>query len=355
MNTKPSDELYKKIKAYQYSSYTKGYDDSVEVLKELEQFLLSALQEQPNNVNYVCYLASAKLDLRNHEDVSIKILRDFLETYQQHLTNDDKARIHTNIAYYYNDYGDKRELVHLKIAEQLHSNYHQTYYAMGLYYNEKEDYELSAQYFLNALNLHESRDYIYNYATALFKRGHYAKAKELFLTADITHEETLLSLAKCTAKLGEKTESIQYLQQIERRKSKFENIDEYDIATVCYEMGEYSAYYEVFTPKKNGYYIDNMFDYFYVLFILKKEAELKHEIQKVLAKKQENLAYYTNKEITEDYSYETQQEDIATENEELAEFISTLDKIQNEGYRPASKLYMFPVYGCYLIDCVLHS
>ncbi|WP_261787990.1 tetratricopeptide repeat protein [Fusobacterium polymorphum] len=97
-------EYWNKLKAEYENKYKenifKNYEQTVPVFEEFRNFLNELLNKYPTNVDIICILASVELEL-GYQETAIKLLEDFILKYKDVISNIDKARIYTNLGFYY--------------------------------------------------------------------------------------------------------------------------------------------------------------------------------------------------------------------------------------------------------------
>ena len=102
------------------------------------------LNECPNSVNSACELAYAESQSRRERNSQL-ILEAFLEKYRDKLSDVEKAKVYTNLAFYYSDEENIKEYNYLSAAVKLKSPYIETYRGLALYhfsaYREKGSVE----------------------------------------------------------------------------------------------------------------------------------------------------------------------------------------------------------------------
>ncbi len=357
------NQLFTYIKQFQELNKVKSYDDTVPLLEEIEGYLLDNIAQQPSNIDFVCYLASVQLELNRELEKPIQLLENFLNKYENSLTLQDKARIYTNLAYYYHDgcYFDG-EPVQLKKAEQYQSAFPQTYSPLGVYYFDKKNFMQAEKYFKKAISLSDTFLTQYNLACVYYALEQYQQAEEkwqILLAENPHNQELLLSLATCTAKLAKKAESLAYLTDIIEHTSIdafMGNIDYDNIAEVYYELEEYEKVCEIFANKeKYPFSLSNRYDYFYALWATNQQEKFETITQTEYDILKAMLAETKAEEITDDYPVKEKQEAIKCQLEELQEFQQEIKKIK-QGIKPPTffDLYIHPQCDCYLIDCIRH-
>ena len=135
----------------------KNYSQTEHVLNNFRTYLKDLFLKYPSNVDIVCVLASVELELR-YEENAIKLLEDFVLKYNEVINDIDKARIYTNLGFYYE--ADKKQDEYLLKADKLNSPFIETYKGLALtsfsnyQYNKTiEDLYKSLMYFEKALKI----------------------------------------------------------------------------------------------------------------------------------------------------------------------------------------------------------
>lgn len=342
-----------------------NYELSVPFVKDLKTFVLALLKDTPDNVCAISILASLNQELRR-ETHAIKVLEDFIKTYEQSLSASQKARLYTNLAFYYE--GDEKELEHLLKAEKLASPFTQTYKGLALTYFSKytfdkntKNLEKSLLAFEKALKLNDGYEMHFGYAVCLFELEQYEEAKALFEALLLNYPKRmrlLLSLAYCEIYLNNKEKALHYLAQVKEGQDEnyplnTDDIGDYQIYDAYYAL----EVYESFLKEYETVIADNFFPeiayYYYALWITGKYQKFDEEIEK---QKQKILSWIEETKTDEDFTDEKDRQDyIKTYKEDLENLIELENKIKNLGYKPIAKLELYPEYGCYLIDCIRHN
>ena len=91
------------------------------------------LNECPNSVDSACELADAESQAWREKNSQL-ILEEFLEKYSDELNDVEKAKVYTNLAFYYNDEGNIKEYEYLSAGVKLNSPYIETYRGLALYH-----------------------------------------------------------------------------------------------------------------------------------------------------------------------------------------------------------------------------
>ena len=130
-------EYWENLKVEYEATYNASIFSDYDVLKQYaERFrthLITLMCEYSNDVDVACTLATVEQVLRDEKN-SIELLEGFLEAYTNELSDTDKARIYTNLAFYYNDEGNIKEYDYLSAAVKLNSPYIETYRGLALYH-----------------------------------------------------------------------------------------------------------------------------------------------------------------------------------------------------------------------------
>ena len=210
-------EYWQNLKTEYETAHKVSIFDDYNVLMQYAEcfgsYLRGLMQEHPQDVDVVCALATVEQVLR-HEENSIQLLEDFLETYSGELSDADKARVYTNLAFYYNDERHIKEYDYLSAAVKLNSPYIETYRGLALYHFSSYEENGSIEALTKSLHAFEkgisvSNDYEISYgcAVCLFELKEYEKAKTIFeqlLAKYPNRMRLLLGIAYCDVYLGNK-------------------------------------------------------------------------------------------------------------------------------------------------------
>ena len=220
-------EYWQNLKTEYETTYKVSIFSDYNVLKEyvecFKTYLNGLLHEHPHDLNIVCALATVEQVLRHEED-SIQLLEEFLRKYIEELSDTDKARVYTNLAFYYNDEGNIKEYDYLSAAVKLNSPYIETYRGLALYhfsaYREKgsaEDLKRSLRAFERGIIVSNDYEMNFGYAVCLFELKQYEKAKVIFeelLKSYQNRMRLLVCIAYCDVYLGNKKQVLDRLKQI---------------------------------------------------------------------------------------------------------------------------------------------
>lgn len=368
MNTTIKNYWYTLKKEYEEKYNEKiftNYENSKQFVKRFKIYLEEKLKENPKNVDIICALATVMQELRN-ERKGIKLLEDFIKTYEGGLSNKDKSRIYTNLAFYHS--GCDEEIEYLKKAENLVAFYFETYNGLGQYYfskyyfeEDKESLEKSLIAFEKSLTLNHCYKIQLNYAACLFELKQYGKAKEIFESLLLEYPNRmrlLLSISYCEIYLGNKEKAFTYLKQVKEGQDEnyhrnTDDIGEFEIYDAYYVLEEYKTFIELGKTEILNYYQSDRYTYYFSLWTTKQYEKFDEVIEK---HKQEILSCIKETKLDEDFEDEEERQGyIKSYQEDLNELNMFENKIKNENYKPVVKLNIYPEYGCYLVDCIRHS
>ena len=361
-------EYWSKLKAEYEKKYKenifKNYEQTVAVFEEFRKFLNELLSRYPTNVDIICILASVELEL-GYQETAIKLLEDFILKYKDVISNIDKARIYTNLGFYYE--ADKKQDEYLLEAEKLNSPFVETYKGLALTYfsnyeynKATEDLYKSLKYFEKALKITNDYEIYFGYAVCLFETKQYQKAKEIFeelLLEYPNRMRLLLSISYCEAYLGNKEKAIHYLKQVKVDQDKnyylaTDDIHDFQIFEVYYFLEEYDLFLEECEKVIESFYFADWDHYFYTLWLKNESEKFNKYIDKY---KNEMLEAIKEAKIDDDFSDEERQDYIKSYKEDLEKLITMSNKIQNGNYKPKIELKLYPEYECFLIDCIRHN
>ncbi|MCK6130344.1 hypothetical protein [Parvimonas micra] len=347
-------------------TFLRDFKTSKEYLEKMKSYLLEKQSECPSNVDVICALASVELELRDEKFDYVEFLQDFLNEFENFLSDNDKARIYTNLAF--GDDFSKDSLKYFNKAKDLNSPFVETYTGLGLYYFSEYEYSkdeknliVSHNYFKTAREMEESYITSFNFAVSLFELKEYEKAKEIFLGLLEIYPDRmrlLLCIAYCEVYLGNKTKAISYVEKVKTGQDlkynlNTDDISEDQIIDVYYALEEYDIFLNLCGDCVEYYYIAEWEEYFYVLW-------LKNQKERFFALEEKNRKYFEeaiNEAIAdEDYESEKEkQEIIASWEEDKRNFEEMIFSIKSGASRPEIKLKLYPEYSCFMVDCVRHK
>lgn len=324
------------------------------------------LNECPNSVNSACELAYAESQSRRERNSQL-ILEAFLEKYRDKLSDVEKAKVYTNLAFYYSDEENIKEYNYLSAAVKLKSPYIETYRGLALYhfsaYREKgsvEELKKSLHTFEKGTTVSDDYEMNFGYAVCLFELKEYEKAKTTFeeLLKDYPNRmRLLLCIAYCDVYLGNKKQALNRLKQIKIGVDSAyhldnDDINEFDIIDAYYILDEYGLFLEECEKAKEHCDLSDG-PYYFGLWIMNQHNRFYHEVNK---QRTEILACIENAKMDEDFNSAEEKQDYIKSWEDDLENLNLLEhKIKDENYKPMVELKLWPIYGCYLIDCLTHN
>ena len=318
------------------------------------------LNECPNSVDSTCTLAYAESQVRREKNSQL-ILEKFLEKYSDKLNDVEKAKVYTNLAFYYNDEGNIKEYEYLSAAVKLNSPYIETYRGLALYhfssYADKgsvEELERSLLTYEKGRSISDNYEMNFGRAVCLFELKEYEKAKTIFLQLLKNYPNRmrlLLCIAYCDVYLGNKIQSLDYLKKIkiggDPAYQRDNEIWEFDIFDAYYVLDEYKLFLEECEKAKST--CDLNYDpYYFGLWIMNQHDQFYLEVDK---QRTEILACIEDVKIDDDFvSEKERQEHLQCWEDDLEALSTVVHKIKYENYKPVVELKLCPIYDCYLID-----
>lgn len=357
-------EYWENLKVEYEVTYNASIFSDYDVLKQYAErfrtYLITLMCEYSNDVDVACTLATVEQVLRDEKN-SIELLEGFLEAYTNELSDTDKARIYTNLAFYYNDEGSIKEYDYLSAAVKLDSPYIETYRGLALYHFSSYADKGSIEALKKSLCAFEkgrivSNDYEMNfgYAVCLFELKEYERAKTIFvqlLENCPNRMRLLLCIAYCDVYLGNKIQSLDYLKKIkiggDPAYQRDDEIWEFDIFNAYYVLDEYKLFLEECEKAKSSCDL-NYGPYYFGLWTMNQYDQFHLEVDKQRTK---ILACIEDVKIDDDFASEEERQEHLQCWEDDLESLNILEhKIKYENYKPTVKLKLWPIYGCYLID-----
>lgn len=346
--------------------FLKDFENSKEYLEKMKSYLLEKQSESPSNVDVICTLASVELELRDEKFDYVEFLKKFLNEFKNSLSDNDRSRIYTNLAFWEDFSNDS--LMYLNKATDLNSPFVETYTGLGLYNFSEYEYSkdeknllVSCNYFKTAREMEESYVTSFNFAVSLFELKEYEKAKEIFLGLLELYPNRmrlLLCLAYCEVYLGNKDEAMSYVEKVKpgqdlKYNLNTDDISEDQIIDVYYALEEYDMFLNLCGDCVEYYYIAEWEEYFYVLW-------LKNQKERFFSLEEKNRKYFEEaiEEAISDEDYESEkekQETIASWEEDKRNFEEMIFSIKSGDSRPEIKLKLYPEYSCFMVDCVRHK
>lgn len=318
------------------------------------------LNKCPNSVESACERAYIESHFRREKNSQL-ILEEFLEKYSDELNDVEKAKVYTNLAFYYNDEGNIKEYEYLSAAVKLNSPYIETYRGLALYhfssYVDKgsvEELERSLLTYEKGRSISDNYEMNFGYAVCLFELKEYEKAKTIFLQLLGNYPNRMglfLCIAYCDVYLGNKIQSLDYLKKIkiggDPAYQRDDEIWEFDIFNAYYVLEEYKLFLEECEKAKSSCDL-NYGPYYFGLWTMNQHDQFYLE---VIKQRTEILACIEDVKIDDDFASEEERQEHLQCWEDDLESLNILEhKIKYENYKPVVELKLWPIYDCYLID-----
>ena len=288
-------EYWENLKAEYGATYNASIFSDYDILKQCTErfrtYLRVLMHEHPHDVDVVCVLATVEQVLRREEN-SIQLLEEFLRKYTEELSDTEKARVYTNLAFYHK--GEIEEYNYLVKAEKLNSPYIETYRGLALYHFSSYENSGSVEALTKSLHTFEkgltvANDYEMNFgrAVCLFDLKEYDKAKTNFeeLLKDYPNRmRLLLCIAYCDVYLGNKKQALNRLKQIKIGVDSAYHLDnddisEFDIIDAYYILDEYGLFLEECEKAKEHCDLSDG-PYYFGLWIMNQHNRFYHEVNK---------------------------------------------------------------------------
>lgn len=323
------------------------------------------LNEYPNSADSVCELANAESQAWREKNSQL-ILEKFLEKYSDGLNDVEKAKVYTNLAFYYNDEGNIKEYEYLSAAVKLNSPYIETYRGLALYhftaYREKEsvaELERSLLTYEKGRSISDNYEMNFGRAVCLFELKEYEKAKTIFLQLLENYPNRMrlfLCIAYCDVYLGNKIQSLDYLKKIkiggDPAYQRDDEIWEFDIFDAYYVLDEYKLFLEECEKAKSSCDL-NYGPYYFGLWTMNQHDQFYLEMDK---QRKKILTSIEESTVDEDFDSEEEKLDYFQCWKDDLESLNILEhKIKYENYKPVVELKLWPIYDCYLIDYLTHK
>ncbi|MDO4813546.1 MAG: hypothetical protein Q3988_00470 [Gemella sp.] len=363
------DLYYKQKKLFENENPTldfeENYEERLPYLKIVDEYVSERYKENPKDIDLVSLLSAIRVLVSYDENYYADVLKDFLEENKDTLSDKDKARIFTNLAFYYENREKAEE--YLLEAARLNSPYAETYRGLGLDYfdkytdtKEKELVRKSLECFSKAREL--SKDYAieFSYGALLFENGKYKEAKKVFkelLSEFPNRTRLLLALTYCEYYLGNREEVYNYLTKLkigqdENYSLHTDEIDEEEVWYLYYALEEYDTFIDFYGNSDNSWFLLVLEHYLYALWV-KGECDEFYDLIEEFKRTTKRNIEEVNSEDT--WSEEETSEIISDYKNDLKEADELIDKIVNKNYKPEARFSLYPEFGCYLVDCILHK
>ena len=167
----------------------------------------------------------------------------------------------------------------------------------------------------------------------------------------------LVCIAYCDVYLGNKKQALDCLKQIKLGGDvayhlSNDEVFEFDIIDAYYILDEYGLFLDECEKAKEHCDLSDG-PYYFGLWIMKQHDMFHREVEK---QRTEILACIENAKMDEDFDSEEEKQDYIKSWEDDLENLNLLEhKIKDENYKPMVELKLWPIYGCYLIDCLTHN
>jgi tetratricopeptide (TPR) repeat protein len=349
------------IKYVQHEIREKDYDDYAHVFHEYKKYLEERIKENPKDIEAVCQLAAVSFELRYEHLCPITLMEDFLSRYADEISAQDKARMYTNLAFFYEDDDDKEKCLScLEKAVQLNPDVPNAYNALGRLYMKNGDTHEALELFEKACTLSTEPKYQYNLAVAFYQRGDISAAKAAFEKLLPQHQDErriVYGYAACCFYSGEKIEAVKIADELagEENEEAWEYIAESEIAGIYFLCGEYEKHNEMYDRAE--YYTDASWlaPYFYGLKARQKMDTMKQKLAAVMEEKDKAIAEIHAEELDTDFTEADKREYAQNFQKEKDDILQAYCKILHEEYKPEVTMRLWFMYGCYLIDCPRHQ
>jgi len=154
-----------------------GYNELVHVFAEYATYLEERLRHNPRDVETVCQLAAVHMELCDWET----ILPALEDAEKWSLSDTDKARLQTNLAFYHKEYGDEDMcLRYLQSAVALVPDAPNAYDALGQHYMDSSEVKKALPLFEMAFERSNDLRYVYDYGVALHADEQFQEAQTMF-------------------------------------------------------------------------------------------------------------------------------------------------------------------------------
>lgn len=336
----------------------KNYDDYVYAFLEYKEYLENRIKENSNDVEAICQLAAVYFELRYETHISTNIMEKLLVSAKSDMSDEDKARVYINLAFLYEDNGDKENIYRcLKSAVALATSFPNAYDALGRFYIENEYDENALPLFQKACSLSDAVKYQYNYGIALFCADRIAEAKAIFeelLPQSREDRRALYAYGVCCFYTGDSTKATQIANEL-----ALNLIDDYisgsEIADLYFLCSEYIKHNEIYDKECYALDVSWLSPYFYSLKALGKQVELEKKFVEFTSEKNKEISEARAEELDEDYTELDKIEHIGRLQKDLEMMVTAYENIKDSDDKPQIKIKLWFMYGCYLIDCPRHQ
>ena len=157
--------------------------------------------------------------------------------------------------------------------------------------------------------------------------------------------------------LGNKKQALDRLKQIKLGGDvayhlSNDEVFEFDIIDVYFILDEYSLFLDECEKAKEHCDLSDS-PYYFGLWIMNQHDMFHREVDK---QRNEILTCIEDAKMDEDFDSEEEKQEYINSWEDDLENLNLLEhKIKDENFKPTVELKLWPIYGCYLIDCLTHN
>ncbi|MDR1321303.1 MAG: hypothetical protein LBK56_07750 [Gracilibacteraceae bacterium] len=334
------------------------YQDYVHAFEEYEDYLEARLSVSPKDIEVICQLAAVYHELRYDYDDCISPMEEAL---QWDISEGDRARLYTNLAFYHEEQSpdDDVAMRYLEAAVALAPDTPNAYDALGRFVLDS-DPERSLALYRRAYELSDEMKYHYNYAVALFTCGKIAEARRVLelLPAEGADDERLVRYAMgvCDCYLGDREAALAAANALAAERSD-DQITEGELADLYFLCGAYERHNAMYDTASMRYVIYDswMAPYLYSLKMMGETNKMEKTFAESIAEKDAEIASAKTEELDADYTLADRDHYVLAKQKERDDIAASYAKIMESGCRPQIKIKLWPMFGCYLLDCPRHQ
>jgi len=131
-----------------------------------------------------------------------------------------------------------------------------------------------------------------------------------------------------------------------------DEVFEFDIIDAYYILDEYGLFLDECEKAKEHCDLSDG-PYYFGLWIMNQHDMFHREVDK---QRNEILTCIEDAKMDEDFDSEEEKQEYINSWEDDLENLNLLEhKIKDENFKPTVELKLWPIYGCYLIDCLTHN
>lgn len=336
----------------------KTYEDYAPAFREYEKYLKQRQREKSNIVAVTCQLAAVSFELRYEITKSIQMLEALLLNTAVQLTPSEKARIYTNLAFYYEENCDKENCFRcLKEAVSLNPGLPNAYDALGRFYIKNGDSEIAIPFLKRACGFSDKVNYQYNYGVALFSSGDIVSAKEIFIKLlPNAGEKRCIPYAYgvCCALTGDIKNSCKIADDL-----AVNVIDDYitssEVADLYFLCAEYAKHNKMYDNDCYSIDVRWIAPYLYSLKALDNLERLVKKYEEFISEADCAIEEAMAEELDETYTQQDKADFIEKRKSEKDEIVQAYHEIINTKYKPQLKVNLWCICECYMVDCPRHQ